>query len=61
MHGFQSAILAELKNGTFEPLHEIQKNLQITVVNWRAKIMRFTSLKGAECYLIQMQSLISRF
>ena len=27
MHGFQSAILAELKNcqnGTFEPVHEIQ-------------------------------------
>ena len=28
MHGFESAILAELKNcqnGTFKPLHEIQK------------------------------------
>ena len=28
MHGFESAILAKLKNGkngTFEPLHEIQK------------------------------------
>jgi hypothetical protein len=30
MHGFKSAILPELKNcqnGTFEPLHGIQKNI----------------------------------
>ena len=38
MHGFKSAILAEWKNyqnGTFEPVHEIQKSF------WQKYFVRF--------------------
>ena len=44
MQGFKSAILAKLKtcqNGTYEPLHEIQKNFGPKAFFWSIMIVAF--------------------
>ena len=54
MHGFKSAILAKMKNsqnGTFEPVHEIQKNFWPKAFFW--SIMKMAIRKFPRVYQIQ--------